>query len=301
MINFVAIDIETATHERSSICQIGITEVVAGKPLAPKSWLVKPANNEYNEINIYKHGITPKVTENSPSFPQVWEEIKPYIQDRIVVCHNYTFDISSLRKALDKHGIEKPAFQYYCTLNISKQIFKGLKNYQLTTVLSHLDLNIEKHHDAGCDSLGCAQIFIKCLEKENYSITNLENNYHIYRGIFPNEIHQSSTKKTQRISLSELVGDPDQIDEDSYFYGKNICFTGTCKWKRADLLQKIKDIGGIPSNTVNKSTEILVVGQLDYEKMGESKMTGKLSTAMKLLEQGQDIEIISEVDFWERL
>lgn len=73
MINFVAIDIETATHERSSICQIGITEVVAGKPLAPKSWLVKPANNEYNEINIYKHGITPKVTENSPSFPQVWE------------------------------------------------------------------------------------------------------------------------------------------------------------------------------------------------------------------------------------
>ena len=36
-INFVAIDLETATHLRSSICQIGITEVVNGEPQTPKS------------------------------------------------------------------------------------------------------------------------------------------------------------------------------------------------------------------------------------------------------------------------
>lgn len=41
-INFIAIDLETATSDRSSICQIGITEVVHGIPQKPKSWLVQP-------------------------------------------------------------------------------------------------------------------------------------------------------------------------------------------------------------------------------------------------------------------
>lgn len=37
-VNFVAIDLETATSVRSSICQIGITEVVNGIPQEPKSF-----------------------------------------------------------------------------------------------------------------------------------------------------------------------------------------------------------------------------------------------------------------------
>ena len=50
MMNFVAIDLETATYERSSICQIGITEVVDGVPQNPRSWLVQPEGNEYDAM-----------------------------------------------------------------------------------------------------------------------------------------------------------------------------------------------------------------------------------------------------------
>ena len=71
MINFVAIDLETATYERSSICQIGITEVVDGVPQNPRSWLVQPEKNEYDAMNICIHGITPEDTKNSPSFQEV--------------------------------------------------------------------------------------------------------------------------------------------------------------------------------------------------------------------------------------
>lgn len=52
MINFVALDLETANAYRGSICQIGITEVIDGKVQPSKSWLVKPQNNEYDEFNI---------------------------------------------------------------------------------------------------------------------------------------------------------------------------------------------------------------------------------------------------------
>ena len=45
MINFVALDLETANAYRGSICQIGITEVINGKIQPSKSWLVKPKGN----------------------------------------------------------------------------------------------------------------------------------------------------------------------------------------------------------------------------------------------------------------
>ena len=65
-IDFVAIDLETATSDRSSICQIGITEVVHGIPQDPKSWLVQPEGNIYDSMNIWIHGITPEDTRSYP-------------------------------------------------------------------------------------------------------------------------------------------------------------------------------------------------------------------------------------------
>ena len=65
--DFVALDLETATADRSSICQIGITEVINGIPQEPKSWLVQPEGNKYDSMNIFIHGITPEDTIDSPS------------------------------------------------------------------------------------------------------------------------------------------------------------------------------------------------------------------------------------------
>ena len=67
-INFVAIDLETATSQRNSICEIGITIVNHGEISATKSWLVKPENNYYDSFNIYLHGITPEMTKKMSIF-----------------------------------------------------------------------------------------------------------------------------------------------------------------------------------------------------------------------------------------
>lgn len=82
MNNFVAIDFETANADRSSICQIGITEVVDGILQPSKSWLVQPEGNDYDPFNIDIHGIKPEDTENSPEFPDVWKEVYPYLRIR---------------------------------------------------------------------------------------------------------------------------------------------------------------------------------------------------------------------------
>lgn len=113
--------------------------------------------------------------------------------------------------------------------------------------------------------------------------------------------HQAN-KQTKAQVLNSLEEHPELVDEANYFYGKNVCFTVTCMYGvRKELLQKIKDVGGIPSDSVTKKTEVLVVGQQDYRVVGDSGMSNKQKKAIQLLENGQDIEILSETEFLSRI
>lgn len=306
MTNFVAIDLETANFNRSSICQIGITEVVDGIVHPSKSWLVQPEGNDYDSFNIMIHGIKPEDTANSPKFPEVWKEVCPYLKDKVVVAHNTSFDMYALRDAFDFYQMEYPTFDYFCTLRIARYIVKGCYSYSLDVVLKHLGIEFEGHHKADNDSLGCAQLLLKCLEMDGSTLEELECKYSFHRGKFaPNTFIAHLAKKnkpTKSLMLDSLEEHPELVDEGSYFYDKNVCFTGTCVYgTRKELLQKIKDIGGIPSDSVTKKTDILVVGQQDYRVVGDSGMSKKQQKAMDLLSKGQDIEILSEAEFLSRI
>ncbi|MCQ2339565.1 MAG: hypothetical protein MJZ79_02120 [Paludibacteraceae bacterium] len=308
MTNFVAIDLETATSVRSSICQIGITEVINGVPQMPKSWLIRPDGNNYDCMNIAIHGITPEVTENAPSFSQVWKEVLPYLQNKIVVAHNTSFDMYALRDALDKYGIEYPTFDYFCSLRIARYIIKGCYSHSLDVVLDYLHINFGVHHKADADSLGCALLLLECLKREESSIEDLETKYNFHRGIFaPNKfIPQLSTKKPNKSTCRDFIKgievDPTKFDEGNYFFNKVVCFTGKCEYgTRNDLLRKVAEIGGIPTDSVTNDTDVLVVGQQDYRRVGEEGMSGKQKKAMNILANGKEIEILSETEFISRL
>ena len=63
----------------------------------------------------------------------------------------------------------------------------------------------------------------------------------------------------------------------------------------------VKDVGGIPMDSVTKNTDVLVVGQQDYRVVGADGMSSKQKKALCLLEKGQNIEILSESEFLERI
>ena len=52
---------------------------------------------------------------------------------------------------------------------------------------------------------------------------------------------------------------------------------------------------------VGQIIPILVVGQQDYRVVGDFGMSNKQKKALKLLEKGQGIEILSEIEFLSRL
>ena len=306
MTDFVALDFETATSDRTSICQIGITEVKNGVPQKPLSWLVKPEYNKYNAINIAIHGISPDKTKDSPSFPEIWKEVRPYLDGKIVVAHNTGFDMYALRDALDKHHIEYPTFDYYCTLRIAKYIIKGCYSYSLGVILEHLGFDFAGLHDAGMDSFGCAVLMLSCLKIDSINIDELEAKYNFHRGFFASGTFSPQVAKAKGYSykdtISNLTINQDSINEGNYFYGKTVCFTGTSQYgTRNELMAKVAQVGGIPVTGVTAQTNILVVGQQDYKRVGESGLSSKQKKALDMLNKGFDIEILSEIEFYSRL
>lgn len=77
-LNFIAIDFETATPKRASICEMGICVVRGGEVVETRSWLVQPEENLYSYWNMQCHGIRPEDTENSPSSQKFGKRLSAY-------------------------------------------------------------------------------------------------------------------------------------------------------------------------------------------------------------------------------
>lgn len=305
VINFVAVDVETATSNRSSICQLSLAFVADGQITEKKSWLIQPPENKYDAFNTYIHGIDAAATAEAPAFPDVWPEIKSLLDNRIVVAHNTAFDMYALHDALELYSLDYPTFDYYCTLRLSKELLHGIPNYTLPEVyLACTGEHLQNHHDATADALACAEIMCRLFKLADVdSFETLAERFRIRKGEFAPGMFVAQSKMrdySNRVNALDRIQIPDesQFDPDNYFYGKAVCFTGTCSFgTRLELLQKIADVGGIPVNSVTKKTDVLVVGQQDYRVVGEDGMSNKQEKAMKLLQSGQPIEILSESDF----
>ena len=304
-INFVAIDIETATSFRGSICEIGLAVVENGELVKSRSWLIKPKNNEYDRFNIHIHGITPEMTELSPTFKDTWPEIQDLLQHHTVISHNTAFDMYALADALTESELNFPNFDYFCSLRLSRKAFPGLYSYSLPSLCDALKIEFNNHHRAEADAKGCAEVFLRILsEFQVEKIEDLQGILNITKGKFDGHKHspqrqKGSSKYTYKGNLlKDINADESKFDESNYFFGKEVCFTGSFSFGvRRNLLQAIANIGGSPTNSVTKTTNVLVVGQKDYRVKGSEGMSSKQKKALTLIERGQDLEIMSESEF----
>lgn len=297
--DFITIDFETATPERHSPCEIGLTWVEENRIINSKSWLIKPYSYPYfDSFNEMIHGITPKDVKDKPEFPDIWKVIRPIIENKLVIAHYATFDFSVLRRTLEYYQLDFPELQYACSYLISKKLWSGLPGYDLKTLCYLNDIQF-KHHRAEADSRACAELVIKSLEMSQInSIEEFPEKLKIRIGQLYKGGYKPSINKSIVNSSSTIVGDPSKHNPESIFYGRTVVFTGTLSsMVRSKAQQLIADIGGINCDSVNKNTNFLIVGHQDYRIVGEDGMSSKQEKAIKLIEKGVDLEIISEADF----
>lgn len=165
MIDFCAIDFETATFERNSACEVGICIVENNKIVETKNWLIKPPSFPYfNARNVEIHGIHPSDVKDAPTFDEIWYEMEDILRGNIMIAHNASFDAGVLRSCLDYYGLFKPKLEYLCSIQIAKKSWKNLPKYGLKSLAELHDIEFN-HHRAGADAEVCAKISLLGFER----------------------------------------------------------------------------------------------------------------------------------------
>lgn len=159
MLNFAAIDFETANHHRTSVCSVGVVIAQGGEIVDKFYSLIKPEPEFYSYWNVQTHGITLEDTQFSPVFPRVWEQIEPKIEGLPLVAHNKGFDEGCLKAVFRMYQMDYPDYEFHCSLQLAKKQLKGiLPNFQLHTVSAYCGFNLRNHHHALADAEACARI-----------------------------------------------------------------------------------------------------------------------------------------------
>ena len=157
MMNYIAIDFETATGSMNSACSVATVEVRDGQLKESWTTLIQPPKLAFDDFNIGIHGISPKDVEDAPTFAEIWQELKERLAGKIVVAHNASFDMGVLKASLLANHLQAPLFRTCCTVRISRKVWPDLVDHKLNTVGAHLNINFQ-HHRALDDARTCAAI-----------------------------------------------------------------------------------------------------------------------------------------------
>ncbi|UZT98588.1 3'-5' exonuclease [Chryseobacterium fluminis] len=163
--DFCALDFETATHDRSSACELGICIVQNSRIVETKTWLIKPPSFPYfNKFNVAVHGIQPEDVKDAPSFDEIWYEVQEMMYGTLMIAHNASFDAGVLKGCLDYYGMFKPSLNYLCSIQLAKKSWNYLPKYGLKHLAEYHQIQFN-HHRAGDDAEACAKISLLAFEK----------------------------------------------------------------------------------------------------------------------------------------
>lgn len=298
-------DVETANNKQSSICSIGYIVLENNQIIEEGYHLVKPEPFYMDYFNTQIHGITKEMVEKEPTFDVVWEKIKPHFNDTTLVAHFAQFDTRCLRDVLDAYHIEYPNAQYTCTYTLARRGVKGLFNYKLDTLAQYYGIQFS-HHNALEDTKACYEVMMNVL-KDNHleDIEELHKLLKVQKGVIKPNGEWKGTKslclnhKDNRIDIASIQPTVEVIDENNTFFKKEVVFTGTLeKMPRKQAMQMVVNVGGYPSDKISNSTDYLVIGKSDFIDFTNGKKTNKLKKAEELIDEGQALEIIDEIDFY---
>ena len=149
MLDFAAIDFETANEWPSSVCSVGVV-VVRGGLVTERFYSLIHPEPEYHQWFCSKvHGLGPRDTEDAPVFPRVWERIEPLIDGLPLVAHNAGFDEGCLRAVFRVYQMDYPDYVFLDTLSASRRHYgSNLPNHQLQTVSAACGFDLKNHHHA---------------------------------------------------------------------------------------------------------------------------------------------------------
>jgi len=282
LLDFIAIDVETANADMSSICQIGIALFRDSQLAGEWDRLIDP-QTYFDNINIGIHGITQDDISGAPRFAQVFPDLSKLLQENITVIHT-PFDRVAIQQAAILHDLNLPETTWLDTARVARRTWSEFsqRGYGLANVCKKIGYEF-KHHNALEDAKASGEILLAASRETGLDLTG-----------WTKRVKQSIDLSKNSPSSVKREGNPDGI-----LSGEVIVFTGQLqitKNEAADLAAKVGcDVG----QGVTKKTTLLCVGNQDIEKLAGHSKSSKHRKAESLIAKGQRIRIIREADFME--
>ncbi len=288
----VVFDIEILNNDPTSICSIGIIEMVNLEIVSTYYSLIRPYSLKYEPVRYHIHHIKPEKLKKEKTFREVWEEISHYFQDTIVVAHDINVDMLHLRETLKRENITYPNIKMSCTNVLAHLLHPQLEKYNLSELAKLYDISFQSHmalEDAKASALILKQM-IKNEGAEN--LKELHMKYHLAFGEMKHNYYRNMISAETVQSIKEL---PQNKTND--LYHSVVCFTGKLSLPKEIIEEKTRQVSALPANHVTTQTNILVVGKHNYSKVRYGKENKKVLKALKLIRQGQDLKIIHENEY----
>ena len=309
MVSFVAVDFETANPSRASACSVGVVRVDAGEVTDAWSTLIDPETS-FHPMNVWIHNIDETAVVGAPRFPEVMDRITATMDgSEVLIAHSAAFDLRVIADSALRYEMQLEPLPFACTRVFSRAWWPNWPSYALKRVVTELKLEDElggwNHHDALWDAQAAAAIArrgfahrpagswaeaAKAL-KLRIGMADLSK----LRGCV-------STAHGTNKKIDPVAPPTDSLDPDHPLHGRSVCFTGTLQlYARREAAQAVADVGGLFSASVNQSTDLLVVGTQDLERLGGKSQSSKMRKAAGMAAEGHRIEIIDEIDFYQLL
>lgn len=322
-LDFTAIDFETANGFRGSPCAVGLTKVRSGVIVEEASWLMRPPENHdsFDYHNVRVHGIRPEQVAGLPRFGELFPEIGAFIGSDILAAHNAAFDLGVIRSALEVSGLAGPAYDYVCTVMLSRRCYSLVSN-SLPFAAEEAGVPLVNHHDAAEDARACAGILVD-IAARNRANSIAELYLSLGLAIPQQPAFDPSTGELSKATAAALAaaggagadrvvrpfrsGWPEEgsnpepnpdAEPGNPLFGQTVVFTGQLAMPRPEAKVRSAELGARPESRVTARTSVLVVGDgFVANDLRSGRLTGKAKRVLELHDRGQAIEVISEGEF----
>lgn len=162
MHTFTAIDFELATSEYTSVCSVGIVNVVEGQIVNEFYSLVQPPNNKFMWQTTRVHGIKGKDTKDILTFDALFPVLAPLLMNQKMVAHNEAFDRAVLQRTMQFYQLDYNALhlpeKWECTSDLYRKA--GFLKTKLSVCCELMGIELD-HHDALSDARASALLYLR--------------------------------------------------------------------------------------------------------------------------------------------
>lgn len=180
MLNFTAIDFETANSSGASACSVGMVKVRDGVVVDSDYWLIQPppGHDAFSEWNTRIHGITAADVVGAATWSEQLPQLVAFVGDDYLVAHNASFDLGVIKTASLVTGQPVPDFRYVCSLQVARRTYH-LESYRLPVAAMAAGFEDFSHHNALADAEACAAIMIHAAKR--HEVASIEQLAHVTR------------------------------------------------------------------------------------------------------------------------